>query len=177
MRTSVVLTLTGPDRVGIVEELTKAMLELGGNVDISRAERLGGEFAVLMLVSLAEQDAEKIDSSLAHLTRQGYKVTVTPTDASAAERHAGWPAYRVEVEGADHEGIVHEIARGLSSQGISIDAMDTDTSRAPVTGTTLFSMSATVLVPPDVAATEWMAALDEAARESNVDVRVTPTDS
>jgi len=52
MKRNLVLTLTGPDRIGIVEKVTGLLLERGGNVETSRMARLGGEFAVLMLVSL-----------------------------------------------------------------------------------------------------------------------------
>ena len=55
MRTDIVMTLTGPDRVGIVEELTEALLGVRANVETSRMARLGGEFAVLMLVSVPSE--------------------------------------------------------------------------------------------------------------------------
>ena len=54
MRKNIVFTLTGTDRTGLVEEITKLLLDLGGNVETSRMARLGGEFAVLMLVSIPE---------------------------------------------------------------------------------------------------------------------------
>jgi len=57
MRTNIVFTLTGPDRIGIVESVTKMLLGHGANVESSRMTRLGGEFAMLMLVSMPEQPA------------------------------------------------------------------------------------------------------------------------
>jgi glycine cleavage system transcriptional repressor len=78
----------------------------------------------------------------------------------------------VEVEGADHEGIIHEIAAGLSRAGISIESMETSVSQAPVSGVTLFAMKAVVVVPPGLPEAQWLAALDEAGRQSNVDVQV-----
>ena len=50
MQKTFVLTLTGPDRIGFVEKVTGLLLERGGNVETSRMARLGGEFAILMLV-------------------------------------------------------------------------------------------------------------------------------
>ncbi len=55
MRTDIVFTLTGTDRIGIVEEVTGVLLGLEGNVETSRMVRLGGEFALLMLVSLPDR--------------------------------------------------------------------------------------------------------------------------
>lgn len=172
MRRNIVLTLTGADRVGLVEEVTKALLEVGADIETSRMARLGGEFAMLALISLSPEAADSLGSTLDYLAQRGYKLTMSPTEHPHAEAHPGWAPYSVEVEGADHEGIVHEIAAGLSRAGISIESVETSVSPAPVSGTLLFSMRAVVVVPTGLPEAEWLAALDEAGRQSNVDVRV-----
>ena len=111
---------------------------------------------------------------MSHLAQAGYKVTLTPTDPAAASRHAGWAVYRVEVRGADHEGIVHDVARGLSEAGINIESMETGVTEAPLSGTPLFTMTAVVAVPPGLDRARWTADLQEAARLANVDVEATP---
>jgi glycine cleavage system transcriptional repressor len=172
MRTDIVLTLTGPDRVGIVEEVTAALLGVGGNVESGRMARLGGEFAVLMLVSVPADDVDGLDAAFATLTGHGYTMAYRRSQPAAPAAHAGWPAYRVDVEGADHEGIIHEIAHGLSARGIQIESAETTTSPASLSGTTLFSMTALVLVPPALAEADWQAELTEAGHRSNVDVAI-----
>jgi glycine cleavage system transcriptional repressor len=169
MGASIVLTLTGPDRVGIVEEVTQALLEVQGNVESSRMARLGGEFAVLMLVSMPADRFSELDGAFSKLVSDGYRVSTTETNARANE-FADWLRYRVEVAGADHEGIVYEIARGLAQKGINIESAETTTASAPTTGQALFSMSALVLVPPQLAEAEWMGALAEAGADANVDI-------
>jgi glycine cleavage system transcriptional repressor len=171
MRTDIVFTLTGTDRIGIVEEVSGVLLELEANVETSRMVRLGGEFALLMLVSLPSERFAELDSAVSALAEDGFRVTTAPTQR--ADSPAGsWLPYKVTVEGADHEGIIHEIATGLSQLGISIESMDTGTAEAPVSGTPLFSMTALVLVPPGLAEDQWMAALAEAGDEANVDIEV-----
>ena len=51
MQNNFVLTVTGPDRIGIVERVTGLLFERGANVETSRMARLGGEFAMLLLVA------------------------------------------------------------------------------------------------------------------------------
>ena len=121
MQKQFVLTLTGPDRIGFVEEVTGLLLERGGNVETSRMARLGGEFAILMLVSMPAELFSSLDSDLDGLAARGYKVTTTPVDRTYAQAHPGWLPYRLEVQGADHEGIIHEIAHYLSGHGINIE--------------------------------------------------------
>ncbi len=172
MRTNIVVTLTGPDRVGIVEEVTKTLLDLGGNVETSRMARLGGEFAILLLVSIPSEQSANLDRAIALLIARGYKVTTSQTKQTYAETHPGWLSYQIEVHGADHEGIIHQIAHDLSQRGINIESMDTETSRAPVSGTPLFSMIARVAVPPSLAGKGWETALTTAGHSLNVDIKV-----
>jgi glycine cleavage system transcriptional repressor len=176
MTTNIVFTLTGPDRVGLVEEVTRAMLRLDGNVETSRAVRLGGEFAILMLVTLPAESADALDEAFAHLTSGGYRITVGETDESYEQAYHGWKPYRVEVNGADHEGIIHDIAHGLSTRGINIESMDTETTAASVSGAPLFHMTALVMVPPTLDESAWVGQLEEAAAQANVDVSVKPAE-
>ena len=145
MQKSFVLTVTGPDRIGIVERVTGLLLGQGGNVETSRMARLGGEFAILMLVSMPEDRIAGLDGDLALLADDGYKVTTTPTDRLATGRRPDWLPYRIEIEGADHEGIIHEVARYLSGRGINIESVDSETTLAPVSGSPLFAMKAQVV--------------------------------
>ena len=54
--------------------------------------------------------------------------------------------------------------------------MDTGVSRAPMSGTLLFSMDALVLVPPSLACQDWQEALAEVAHRLDVELQVTPSD-
>ena len=172
MRSDIVFTLTGPDRVGIVEEVTGVLLGLDGNVETSRMTRLGGEFAILMLVTLPAERLPELGPALDHLIAAGYKVTTSGTQRDRAREHEGWLPYRIEIQGADHEGIIHEIAAGLSGRGINIESMETATSQAPISATPLFSMTALVAVPTELDEPDWEAELAEAAHLANVDITV-----
>ncbi len=174
MRTNIVFTLTGPDRVGIVEAVTGMLLEHGGNVEASRMTRLGGEFAMLVLVSLPPGRLADLERAIEKLTGQGYKVTTSRTEPRQAETPPGWLPYQIEVEGADHEGIVHEVARYLSERGINIESMETGVTPAPLSGTPLFTMTAMVAVPPALADQKWQADLEGVGNRLNVEITVSP---
>ena len=169
---NIVFTLTGPDRIGIVDEVTRMLLDAGGNVETSRMTRLGGEFAILMLVSVPSEDAG-LDRGIAMLAAQGYKVTTSRTSLGYAERYPGWLPCLIEIRGADHEGIIHEIAHILSRRGISIESMDTGTTQAPINGMPLFMMTAAVIVPPGLTGRGWEDELREAGDRLGVEVAVT----
>jgi glycine cleavage system transcriptional repressor len=167
-----VLTLTGPDRIGIVEQVTGLLLARGGNVETSRMARLGGEFAILIYVAMPEEPFPGLDADLESLIAQGYKVTMTPAPQTYAEAHPGWLPYRIEVEGADHEGIIHEVARYLSQHGINIESMESETTPAPLSGAPLFTMTAHVVVPPSLTGGGWEAGLESLGSRLNLEIGV-----
>ena len=172
MQRNFILTLTGPDRIGIVQEVTGLLLELGGNVETSRMARLGGEFAVLMLVSMPTSRSEGLEEVLERLADRGYKSTITPAGRTYAEAYLGWQPYRIEVEGADHEGIIHEVAQYLSTRGINIESIESEATPASTSGVPLFSMTALVVVPPHLTGQGWEVGLEEIGGRMNLDVEV-----
>jgi len=170
MQKNFVLTLSGPDRVGIVEEVTGRVLDLGGNVETSRMARLGGEFAILMLVSMPEKSFEGLDKAFENLTANGYTVTTTQARQSYAESHPGWLRYRIEGHGADHEGIIHQIAHYLSVRGINIESMESETFAAPISGVPLITMTAHVVVSQDTLETDWREGLENIGTLMNLEI-------
>ena len=172
MRKNLVVTVTGNDRVGIVEEVTGLVLGFGANVDSSKMARLGGEFAMLMLVSIPAGRFEEFRQNVRGLREKDYKITTSETKRGAANRFEGWTSYEIEVRGADHEGIIHEIASHLANQGISIETMDTGMEPAPMSGGFLFTMSAVVMAPPAIDVETVREELEEVGDELNVDTKV-----
>ena len=171
MQTNFVLALTGPDRIGIVQELTGLLLRRGGNVETSRMARLGGEFAVLMLVAMPSDRFAGLEGDLGGLSAQGYTFTISGARAGQGGAQPGWVPYRIAVEGADHEGIIHEVAHFLSERGINIESMDSECLPGATSGVPLFSMTAEVLAPPGLDADDWRAGLAAIGRRLNLDVR------
>ena len=174
MRKNLVLTLTGPDRIGIVDRVTESVLKDGGNVEASRMARLGGEFAMLMLVSVPAEGLDQLSRGVLSLQDEGYAVTARETEQIDPGKHAGWVPYQVEVTGADHEGIIHNVTHRFAERSINIESMDTGTVTASMSGTPLFTMTAVVLVPPDITYRTLQSDLQTVADDLNVDIDVSP---
>ena len=174
MQKHLVMTLTGQDRVGIVEYITKLILKYNGNVESSRMARLGGEFAVLMLVSVPTKNFEELREGMRDLRDEGYKVMTRQTERGYSAKYAGWMPYQVKVNGADHEGIIHHITRHLAEHGINIETADTGMIQAPMSGIPLFTMTAVVVVPPALSYNEWRDELVAVGDDLNVDIEVSP---
>ena len=136
---------------------------------------LGGEFAMLALVSVAENALPGLEKDLQKIRKEGYQITFLETKDNHVDKYAGWLPYEIEVLGADHEGIIHKVAQYLATQGINIEEIETTTAPAPMSGTPLFMMQATVLVPPKLPFHEWSEALDDIGDKLNVYIKVSLT--
>ena len=108
MPKNIVLTLTGRDKIGLVDHVTSLVVKRGGNVEASRMAHLGGEFAMLMLISLSDEELGGLDQDLQQLREEGYQVAALQTDE--AKKYEGWLPFEIEVNGADHEGIIHDLS-------------------------------------------------------------------
>jgi glycine cleavage system transcriptional repressor len=141
-----VITAAGEDQVGLVERFSSKITESGCNIEQSRMVVLGGQFAILVLVSGPWNALSKLETQLEPLGVQlGLSIVVKRTRA----RELSQPVlpYHVEVVALDHPGIVHNLAKFFSRFGINIEELSTDTYPAPHTGTQMFSVQMEVGVP------------------------------
>jgi len=144
-----VISALGKDRPGIVNQLSRAILDAGCNIEDSRMTVLGGEFALMLLVSGVWNAIAKLESQAKALEKKLELTVVTHATETRAVKTAMVP-YIVDVVSMDHPGIVHEIAEFFSTRNINIEDLSTWTYAAAHTGTPMFSMNMTISVPAAV---------------------------
>jgi glycine cleavage system transcriptional repressor len=148
-KTSPVTSALGADHPGVVNVLSRAILEHGCNIEDSRMTVLGGEFAAMLLVEGKWNTLAKIENSLPELERQlGMRIMSKRTGERAAGRNL--LPYAVDVVSMDHPGIVNNLAGFFADRTINIEDMATSTYSAAHTGTPMFSVHMTVGIPSDM---------------------------
>ena len=165
---SLVLTAIGPDRAGLVEELAAVVAEHGGNWLESRMARLGGEFAGIVRVEIAEGKSETLRSALSSIG--GLTVIVSAAADAAPAEGGDTGTVQLELLGSDRPGIVSAIARALAARGVNVENLDTERTSAPMSGEVLFKASAQLLLPPDLELADLQADLEELAGDLMVDL-------
>lgn len=135
-----VISALGQDRPGIVEQLSKVILELGGNIMESRMSILGGEFALMLLVSGRPATIAGLQQQLPEL-EQHLSLTII-SKATQEPIALLLQLAHVRVAAMDHPGIVHKVTEFFSQQQINIKTLETTTSPAPHTGSPMFSLDA-----------------------------------
>jgi glycine cleavage system regulatory protein len=144
MRASLVLTIIGADRPGIVEQLSDQVLAVGGNWEESRMARLAGKFAGLLRVSVDAAQADRLAGSLRALSSGDLTVVV---ERSADVDAGRFVSLTLEIVGSDRPGIVRDISRVLAQQGVNIEELETEIASAAMSGETIFRARARVRLP------------------------------
>lgn len=144
-----VISALGKDRPGIVKSLSKKILDEGCNITDSRMTVLGGEFAILLLVSGQWNTLAKLENVLPELQEE-LGLTIIGKRTEQRSQTNNLLPYMVEVVSLDHPGIVNQLAEFFSERNINIEDMVTTNYAAAHTGTPMFSVHMSVGIPADV---------------------------
>jgi len=172
---ALILLATGKDRPGIVDRISGHVFESGCNLEDSRMAILGGEFALIALLTGRVEGLEKVQSGIPRIARElDLTVQFKATTAGPQARRGAVPSlsYRIHAVAMDHPGIVHGITRILSRHGVNVARLDSSLSSAPVTGTPVFAVELEVEVPTEVLVASLRSELQRFAEEENIDLEL-----
>jgi len=172
VKKQILLTATGEDRPGIVARISEVLVAHGANLEDSRMALLGGEFAAIILAAVPADKQAALTDGLKGLKAEGIAVSTKETGVFDPSRFNGYVPFELEVSGADHEGIVHQVTNYLHQCSINIQSMESGIVNAPITGTPLFCMRATVQVPPSITLSELRAKLGAIGDAESVEIAV-----
>lgn len=166
--TTLVLTVVGADRSGLVAEVAHVVSDHDGNWETSRLAELAGTFAGVIEVSVAPERAEALSEALAGV--DGLLTVAVPADRSSGAANLPARRFAFQVLGNDHPGIVREITATLGGQGVSIERMTTQTVDAAMAGGRLFEATIEAVVPASVELSVLVTMIEQLATELRVDV-------
>ena len=145
----VIVSLIGPDRKGLVENLASVIRSASGNWEGSRMIRLAGQFSGMVQVALPSESTDELESALSKLEEIGLKTSVVRANEATDLLTENTRTILLEVVGSDRQGIVSEISKTLASQGASIVELATDCTDAPMSGERLFKTHARIEIPQE----------------------------
>ncbi len=168
-----VLSALGPDRPGLVAEVTAFITERGGNIEDSRMAVFGAEFGIFTLVSATPDEVATIAADARTLeAKTGLSVITKPTKSPSEHRRAPAVPCLVVAEALDHEGFVRSVSSALHAVGVNIVSLETLAYNAPVTGSPLFRLEAQIDVPREVSLAKVREAMAQVAERQNIDIDV-----
>ncbi len=123
-----ILSVFGKDRPGIVAGVSKALYELGLNIEDSSMTRLNGEFTIMLIVSSQEYITPDIILDKLQEVRERFGLFTFCRELEDAYEKLpeSDEIYRIVVFGADKPGIVYHVSQLLSNMGLNICDLRTE---------------------------------------------------
>ena len=168
MQLSLVMTVIGLDRPGLVDSLAGLVAQHGGNWLESRMSRLGGQFAGILRVQIPAEKEAALVRHLKHLETEGLTIVVH-SDRPQAEESERTLTY-LEIVGQDRPGIVHQISHALAAHGVNVEELNTECSSAAMSGEMLFKAEAKLKLPSSCKLGELKRELEQLAEDLIVDI-------
>gem|GEM_PF-87049 len=171
MQRSLVMTVIGEDRPGLVESVASLVAEHGGNWLESRMARLGGKFAGIVQVEVPAERESQLVQALNGLSGRGLNVLVTADRPVAAESGS---VSRLEIVGQDRPGIVRQISQALASFNVNVEELETECESAAMSGETLFKARARLSIPASCDVAVLRQTLERIAADLIVEISFQP---
>lgn len=168
MPASLVVTVIGPDRPGLVSLLADRGRSFGASWAESRMASLAGQFAGIVHFQVPEANVQPLAAALRDLESIGLHVVVA--ESKGALLLADRRAVKLELTGQDQPGIIRDISGALAERGISIEDLHTEIVSGAWSGEAMFQVRALLLVPVTLATDELRRVLEGLANELMVDI-------
>lgn len=161
------VTVIGPDRPGIIADVTGALASAGVNLEDSTMTLLRGHFA--MMIVCAGPDPASVEKAVAPLSGE---LVVTVREVGPEQSHAPLgPSYLLSVHGADRPGIVSAITREVAAVGGNVTDLATRLSGS------LYVLTAEAELPQAADVQALRSSLEATAAELGVGVTLLAADS
>ena len=173
MKELIVISAIGSDRTGLVLDVSKAILECGGNILESRMTALGSEFAVLLLVSGHWHTLTKLESEFKKLS-EAANLTISIRRTTERPARPDVLTYSVDAVCLDQPGVLYNLAGFFSTRGIDIGDVSTRKFNAIHTGASMFAVQLIIHVPSKIQIASLREEFMELCDRMNLDAILEP---
>lgn len=170
LTTSLVVTVVGRDRPGLVRHLSDCAHGYSVNWADSRMTHFAGQFAGMVHFQVAPEHADAFVEALGKLETHGLQVHVVRTDAPPMP--AGKRMLKLELIGPDRPGIVRQLSASLSERGVSIEDLHTEIVNKTEAEHHAFKVHALLVVPHTLPDDTLRAMLESLASELMLDINL-----
>ena len=172
------MTVIGADRPGLVQMVAARVADHGGNWLESRMCRLGGQFAGILRVEVAQGRRDELVNALRTLEVDGLRVIIHAEGATGDRARGNVSAAGVlatiELVGQDRPGILRSVSSVFAAHGVNVEELASERVNAPMDGGVLFQAKATVFVPANVKLSAVRTDLEKIAADLMVDLKLEP---
>ncbi len=169
-----IMTAFGPDRVGIVADVTRLLYENGCNLEDTAMNLLADEFTLNLLFSCTKDNLEEpLLQECRRLEREkGISAFIRSLPIPERQPPQSTRTCRLHIEGLDQAGIVYKTSSFLAEKKLNIVQLKSTALASPESGAIVYSMDIDVQVPKDFSLEQLEDDATALADELQVDISV-----
>ena len=166
MKSVFITTITGPDSLGIIKSLAEATRSIGGEWESSKVMKLGGQFAALMKVVIAEESVQSLKDELGRKFPQLVFQYAEVVAVAAQARKT----VNLEIDCKDRPGLTRDINNILANLDLVVENMEFNRVHVSSIGETMFNARLALAVADSVSGEEIAEEIESFAEEVRVSV-------
>jgi len=167
MQVSLVITILGPDRSGLVNSLSETLNRFQGNWTESSMSHLAGKFAGILQIAVSDDQVDELTSALQALQSDGLQISIEIADQAPV---APSKVLSLELLGQDRPGIIRDITQQLARLNVNIEELESQVKEASMSGGTLFCAQLKLGLPENVTTEAVQDSLESMSDQFMVDI-------
>jgi len=169
--TALVVTFMADDKPGLVSLLSKTVSAHQGNWLDSSLSRLGGKFTGILVVQVAEEQADALTQALNALKGEG--INLICEKSQTQELSTDHTEVVLDLVGHDKPGIVRDISSVLAQHNANVIKLSSELVPGSMSSELLFKAQGRVTVPASMDVNQLQDALEAIASDLLVDISFT----
>ena len=167
MQVSLIITILGPDKPGLVTALSETINKFGASWTESRMAHLAGKFAGLLQISLPTENLEPQTQAINALETDTFKIHIEQANSDVNKPEK---ILKLELLGQDRPGIIHDITQQLAKLEVNIEELESHIREASMSGEILFCAELTLGLPANITTNEVQDILEEMSDQFMIDI-------
>jgi glycine cleavage system regulatory protein len=165
---SIIISVLGDDKPGLVDNLSKFILKHGGDWVESRMSHLGGKFAGILSINMGDLDVENFIDDISNADL-GLQVLCEVTGSTSVTEYNN---YHIELIGQNRPGIIHKISHVLAEFKANVEELSSEIIEAPMSGEQLFKATINIHLPKPISKLTVKKKLEKIANEFVADIQL-----
>ncbi|UTV28462.1 glycine cleavage system protein R [Photobacterium atrarenae] len=164
MNVQLTITIAGPDRPQLINQLAAQSHELGGKWLVSKINRLDNQIVGLLKVDIPEASVAKLKEAFSRYPELQPRVLQLPQPVPSVDL----VPHKLKIEADDRAGIVNDITHILDDLGAEIVHIENHRVGLPELGKTLFFAEMEIEAPRELNLEQMQEALQQAEEQMRV---------
>ena len=170
MHVSLIITILGSDKPGLVSSISEVLETHKANWSESRMAHLAGKFAGILQISVDETNIEALTVALDDLQTDTLRIRIETTQESQYTHTT--KTLNIEILCQDRIGIINDVTEVLAKLNVNIEELDSTVKEASMSGGMLFSAELTLGLPDNVTADEVEDCLEKMSDQFMIDINL-----